>query len=93
MKARFDNIDGWRGIAIVWVVVGHGLVNVPWNYHDAVTRGLTRFFLLNYLAVDIFFIISGLFVAQSLRNINYDYLGFIKRKVIRLLPMYFIVLL
>jgi peptidoglycan/LPS O-acetylase OafA/YrhL len=79
MKAHFHVLDGFRGIAAIAVVVAHGWVLL--GYKVAVH---------GYLAVDLFFLLSGFVIAQAyeqrLRN-GMTLADFCRRRWLRLYPM------
>ncbi|GHC98810.1 acyltransferase family protein [Novosphingobium pokkalii] len=79
MKAHFHVLDGFRGIAAIAVVVAHGWVLL--GYKVAVH---------GYLAVDLFFLLSGFVIAQAyeqrLRN-GMALADFCRRRWLRLYPM------
>ena len=88
-------IDGIRALAIIFVVLGHvytiqtplfdGEIMMPsWLRHD--------------YGVDMFFVISGFLIGSILikdyqKNGTISYLKFYSRRFLRLMPVYFIVLL
>jgi len=80
-KSRFDTLDGLRGIAAIAVMFAH---------LDA------AIFQNAYIAVDLFFMLSGFVIAHSytarLKN-GMSGAEYIKRRVIRLYPMFLISLL
>src|SRR6185369_2896956 len=94
--ARFEFVDGLRGLAALGVVLPHvlGLFAHPQQ------RGLSSFFL--YLAgfgragVEVFFVVSGFAIAYSMRNTSSEKLSlgrFILRREVRLDPPYWAAML
>lgn len=84
---RYHALDGLRGVAALIVVCYH----IGWSNH------LTpfRFFRNGYLAVDLFFILSGLVIATNYAGrikSGADILDFLKLRFFRLYPLHFIVL-
>lgn len=81
-RQHFVTLDALRGIAALVVVVHH----YYWS-----GLGGTRFFYHGPLAVDFFFILSGMVVAHSyesaLQSGRLDFGTFALKRVIRLLPM------
>ena len=77
-RHTFTTIDGLRGIAAVVVVLHHG--TTPWLRPSS-----------GYLAVDLFFILSGFVLAYSnqdrLRSLR-DFWPYFVRRMIRLYPLY-----
>lgn len=74
MKYRYD-IDGLRAIAIIFVLAFHG--------------GLTVF-PSGFIGVDMFFVISGFLITSitinSMKNNNFSFFGFYRRRLWRLQP-------
>lgn len=81
-KDHFLTLDGFRGIAAILVVLRH---TVPYF-------GKNPFFS-SYLAVDLFFLLSGVVLARSyeskLQN-GMPLLSFLKIRLLRLYPLYFL---
>lgn len=89
---RFANIDMLRSIAIIMVVFYHSInmsnVEHQWLWDLAETGSL---------GVDLFFVLSGFLVGslywkEYIKFSNVDILLFIKRRVFRTIPMYFLVM-
>ncbi len=83
---RLAELDGLRGIAILGVVVGHYLGEVPHGI-----RALT----FGWLGVDLFFVLSGFLIGGILldhqRASNY-FSTFYIRRTCRIFPLYFAVI-
>lgn len=81
MKKRYVTLDAMRGVAALAVVIRH---------FTAANGGIPAQF--SYLAVDVFFVLSGFVLSLSYRE-QFDSgmtpLEFLKRRVIRLYPLYF----
>jgi peptidoglycan/LPS O-acetylase OafA/YrhL len=79
-RNRFEFLDGIRGIAAILVVTRH--TEDFWNFH------LFR----SYLAVDLFFILSGFVIAhaydEKLGSRNLSLLHFMRIRLIRLYPVF-----
>ncbi len=79
VRREFRTLDGMRGVAAVAVVAVHA-------------SGLLAPFVVKsgYLAVDIFFLLSGFVLAHAYDNrmISIGVTGFMKRRLIRLMPLY-----
>jgi peptidoglycan/LPS O-acetylase OafA/YrhL len=89
---RFANIDMLRSIAIIMVVIYHSVnmsnLQPQWVWDLAETGSL---------GVDLFFVLSGFLVGslywkEYIKFSNVDILLFIKRRVFRTIPMYFLVM-
>jgi len=85
---RIQALDGWRGIAAVFVSLYH--LNFLNHLHDWV-------FLRNsYLFVDFFFVLSGFVITHAYQNKlknKDDITHFIKKRLSRLLPLHLFILL
>lgn len=80
-RTRVDLLDGLRGAAAVAVMVGH-----------LTQRNSLRWLPGNWVAVDLFFILSGFVIAYSYTSKilgGMSGLEFLITRVIRLLPLYF----
>lgn len=80
MKKRYVYLDGLRGLAAMIVMIFHA--RTLWNFN----------FERGYLAVDIFFLLSGFVIAsaydQKISKENLNTLMFMKARIIRLYPVY-----
>ncbi|MHA7855256.1 acyltransferase family protein [Marinobacter shengliensis] len=89
--SRIFGLDFLRFIAIMLVVIGHGLVLVP------SFRGISEFFrIFDFLGVEFFFVLSGFLIGTiflktfSGRSSPKDILYFWKRRWWRTLPNYYL---
>jgi peptidoglycan/LPS O-acetylase OafA/YrhL len=90
-------LDIWKGIAILWVVLGH----MGGQYlHARSVHGLSRLLLYNFSAlitpvIDIFLVISGFLVTNIMleKSSAWSYTLFLKKRALRILPMYYALLL
>ena len=71
-------LDGLRGISIIAVVF----------YHFNI-----QFFQAGFIGVDIFFVISGYLITKMLIKENFSFLDFYERRIRRLLPALFTLIL
>lgn len=82
---RYHTLDGIRGVAAIFVVIGHA--------HDTLSPlGVPRF----WLAVDLFFLISGFVLGQVYEpriRAGMTVLQFMRNRYIRLYPLYIVGLL
>lgn len=76
--SRIDYLDGWRGLAISFVLFAHFIPN--------------SFYSANYgrLGVDIFFVLSGMFMSKILFEKRVPLATFYKRRFSRILPVFVI---
>lgn len=93
--ARVPALDGVRGVAIIWVVF-HNATDMP---HPA-TRGalhvLSGLSHSGWIGVQIFFALSGFLITGGLldsRGASNYFKGFYARRALRILPLYYTVLL
>lgn len=70
------------GFAIFWIFFYHTGVNIP---------GLNALFSIGWIGVEIFFLVSGFGLCASLAK-NPDILQFYKRRLIRILPTWWLIL-
>src|ERR1700733_329899 len=84
---RLECLDGLRGVLAVYVMLGHlapfamipGWIAQPWSHGNA--------------AVDVFFILSGLVIVQSLESFGWRGRGFLIARAARIFPVYLAMLL
>ena len=95
MRTYYPTFDGWRGLAILWIAIGHIVFFYNLDVSEGGVRYLYNFSQLAYLTVDIFFIISGFLITDKLLRdkppINFR--KFIKSRFLRILPQYLAVIL
>ncbi len=94
-RNRYPAFDGWRGFAILWIVIGHATVFYSWVLAG---RGLFFYSLitgLQRLPLQIFFILSGFLITGSLLNTSGkpDLAKFFKKRALKILPAYYLMLL
>jgi peptidoglycan/LPS O-acetylase OafA/YrhL len=73
---RLPYLDGWRGLAIFFVLIGHFY---PVNH-----------FYFGRLGVDIFFVLSGLLMSNILYVERISLVKFYKRRISRVFPAFFV---
>lgn len=84
---RYHALDGLRGVAALFVVLYH----IGWINHITPYR----FFRNGYLAVDLFFILSGLVIASNYAErikSSADVMQFLRLRFFRLYPLHVVVL-
>ena len=90
-RVEIRSLTGMRGIAAVWVMVGHyfGEMPAPALFHSVAAH--------MYLAVDFFMVLSGFVLALTYEarfspRIRWqDYTRFVRHRVARLFPLYLLV--
>jgi peptidoglycan/LPS O-acetylase OafA/YrhL len=89
-KTYLPTLDGWRGIAVIGVILYHGREEFSWS-----NGPLMRLAAHCYLGVDIFFAISGFLICGLLLR-EYEETGdislrrFYIRRFFRILPPYYV---
>ncbi len=74
-EKRFDYLDGWRGLAIAFLLIGH-FFPIP---------GIN----LGHVGVNLFFVLSGALMARLLFIKNVPIVLFYKRRISRIFPVLF----
>ncbi|BCK75676.1 peptidoglycan/LPS O-acetylase OafA/YrhL [Acetobacter aceti NBRC 14818] len=94
-KKEIKSLTGIRGIAACWIVAYH-----TWLAGNHRVSGYIGTFLLHgYLAVDLFFILSGLVMSMSYGHLFEkrwevsDYFSLMIRRIARLWPLYIVTLI
>jgi peptidoglycan/LPS O-acetylase OafA/YrhL len=88
---RYHLIDALRGVAALWIVLGHAYEGDHFSLLAAKVPELFLIIKHGYLAVPMFFVISGFVIANSLTKDHIDgsyFLKFAFRRSIRLDPPY-----
>ncbi len=73
-EERFPYLDGWRGLAILLVLIAHF-----WDIHVPV---------IGRMGVDLFFVLSGLLMSQILFEKRMPIGKFYRRRISRILPVF-----
>jgi len=91
-SARIQELDGWRAVSVLLVILGHIITFRQVNLHsDILTRVV---YLAGHLGVSVFFFISGfvicrLFILEEKRFGSVSLKGFYVRRIFRILPPLF----
>ncbi|MBL7910347.1 MAG: acyltransferase [Bacteroidia bacterium] len=98
-KTYFENLDSLRFLAALTVVISHCQINFNYVFSNKVLQILhLHFFKNGSLGVNFFFVLSGFLISWLLlmekekRN-TVDLINFYKRRVLRIWPVYFIVVI
>jgi len=86
-------LDGVRGLAILGVLLFHFVA--PLNPQGAMDHTITRLFSYGALGVDLFFLLSGFLITGILYDSRTDpsyFRNFYMRRVLRIFPLYYGVL-
>jgi peptidoglycan/LPS O-acetylase OafA/YrhL len=94
---RINQLDGVRGIAILFVIVAHYFLNqiTPIDEPKSVIHYCSRALYITLSGVDLFFVLSGFLIAGILldhRNTSNFFGVFYLRRVCRIFPLYFLML-
>ena len=91
-KEYFHSLTSLRGIAALWVAIGH----ISWTLPST---GLVAFLPIvrqGYLAVDFFFVLSGFVLAHAYQVHNMqnwkDYIKFCRARIARIFPIHICIL-
>lgn len=90
-------LDGIRGLAILTIVVYHGLANAPRPLDlNAFDTAVNRVALAGWVGVDLFFVLSGFLITGILLDMHRDgrnLLAFYGRRVLRIVPLFYLFML
>jgi peptidoglycan/LPS O-acetylase OafA/YrhL len=94
---RISELDGWRAVAAVMVIVSHVLGHQPTKTLKEIPWLFWPVYSMGYLGVQIFFVISGFVICRLLlreeaRNGTFSLKGFYVRRVFRILPPFYLYL-
>lgn len=93
-RAYFPLIDPLRGFAALTILVYHAIYYFDWQ--DFPASGPGFWFKRGWMAVDIFFVLSGFVITLSALNLYGRYQGatflckFLVRRAARILPLYYL---
>jgi peptidoglycan/LPS O-acetylase OafA/YrhL len=85
-------LDGVRGLAILAVLLYHGVLYAGSRSNHAVDETLRQIVSFGWSGVDLFFVLSGFLITGILldsRNSPNYYRSFYMRRVLRIFPLYF----
>jgi peptidoglycan/LPS O-acetylase OafA/YrhL len=95
-KLRYiPELDGLRGIAVLFVLFGHmPVVDIP--YLGNFISDINHFFYLPFMGVDIFFCLSGFLITRIIlakkKAGTFSFVVFWLKRAIRIFPVYYLVL-
>src|ERR1700722_663067 len=94
-KAQLPSLTSLRGVAALWVVLYHFSVQCLPNLDSTPYTSLIH---KGYLAVDMFFLLSGLVMTHVyhrafLSSVSQNYRSFIVARIARIYPLHLLVLL
>lgn len=91
---HYLSIDGLRGIAVLLVLFFHVALALPWQ--GALSKTIATPLRYGWIGVDIFFVISGFLITGILlrtREKQKYFLNFYFRRILRIMPAYYMLLL
>lgn len=95
---RIPGLDGWRGISIILVIMGHQIVDGASFIDTSRYSSFFKFLTWHLYGVQVFFVISGFLITRLLdmelqitKTINLR--NFYLRRVFRILPAYYLLLI
>ena len=92
--ARLPSLDAVRGIAILIVVVHH-VTQACWPSASAHSSAIRKLLYTGWIGVDLFFVLSGFLITGILldtKNSPRYFRSFYARRVLRIFPLYYVVL-
>jgi peptidoglycan/LPS O-acetylase OafA/YrhL len=92
-KSRLPELDGLRGLAILFVVVFHYISQEGTTPPATVAHFLQRFVILGWSGVDLFFVLSGFLIGGILMDARASaayYRTFYARRFFRIVPIYYL---
>ncbi|MFK7741484.1 MAG: acyltransferase family protein [Planctomycetota bacterium] len=95
---RIAELDGVRGIAILFVLAMHGLYIGPLLGLDVMAHPYARIAWLGWAGVDVFFVLSGFLITGILLRSkdgphrNRYFRNFYVRRALRIFPLYYLVI-
>lgn len=92
-KSHLPHIDGLRAIAALYVVMHHAMLEYKVIPSGAVQKIFLALFKSGHYAVNLFIVISGFSLMLPAIRRNYQVAGvweFYKRRIVRILPPYYI---
>jgi peptidoglycan/LPS O-acetylase OafA/YrhL len=92
-KSRVPELDGLRGVAILFVVVFHYISQEGATPTGTATHLLQRFVILGWSGVDLFFVLSGFLIGGILMDAcasTFYYRTFYARRFFRIIPIYYL---
>ncbi|MDB6019119.1 MAG: acyltransferase 3 [Pedosphaera sp.] len=92
---HFEALDGFRGLAILAVLIYHFFMGWPfWTGHLNMAMG--HFLRTGWVGVDLFFVLSGFLITGILlgaRTDQHRWRNFIMRRALRIFPLYYLALI
>ena len=91
-QSRIPELDGLRGIAILLVLLYHYIAVVPGGQLASSLSRFQRLFSLDWIGVDLFFVLSGFLIGGILLNFRESpsyFRTFYTRRFFRIFPLYY----
>ncbi len=91
---RITNIDGLRGYLAIGVFFHHYIITYGWKMTGLWERPANSFFNnLGVFSVCMFFIVTGYLFSRVILSENLNVYSFFKKRVYRLMPLYYLVII
>lgn len=90
---RVPELDGVRGLAIIFVLVFHIFTDYPKHFDIPVYSIIARVANMGWSGVDIFFVLSGFLITSILLRTKNDpgyFKKFYGRRILRIFPLYYV---
>jgi len=92
-RQHYPALDGMRGVAILGVLLFHAFLGLKWDVPFNIS--LTRWPMMGWGGVDIFFVLSGFLITGILLDTRASpahFRNFYSRRFLRIIPIYYLVL-
>jgi peptidoglycan/LPS O-acetylase OafA/YrhL len=92
-EERVRELDGIRGLAILLILIIHFLKRADHFTGNAILLGLTQLSGINWIGVDIFFVLSGFLITGILlrtKDHPHYFRNFYARRILRIFPLYYL---
>lgn len=96
-------LDGWRVIAIVWLILAHALIYSKLITSDYVVEQILqnhafRFILHGHFSADIYFVLSGYLIglaliSEKMKSDSINLIRFYIRRILRIFPAYLAIII
>ena len=95
MNQRVKELDGIRGIAILLVFAFHAFKRADYFTANPILHFITKLTSIGWMGVDLFFVLSGFLITSILLQTKGEkgfFKNFYARRILRIFPLYYVVL-